>query len=159
MAVEQLAHQVRDLIVAGEEYRFVFARRAGIGLTDASALGHLFHRGPQSPSQIAALLNLTPASVTALADRLDAAGYLSRTPHPRDRRQSVLALTPAGTELMNDSFAAFTADIDEALVDEPADRLQDTGLLLERVALGLRTQVASSRHGRPAGTAARGSRR
>ncbi len=159
MAVEELAHRVRDLLVAGEEYRFVFARRAGIGLTDASALGHLFHSGPQSPSQIAARLNLTPASVTALADRLDAAGYLSRTPHPRDRRQSVLALTPAGTELMNDSFAAFTADIGEALVDEPADRLKETSFLLERISVGLRAQVVSAGRGRPSGTIARGPRR
>lgn len=159
MAVEELARQVRDLIVAAEECRFVFARRAGIGLTDASALGHLFHGGPQSPSQIAARLNLTPASVTALADRLDAAGYLSRTPHPRDRRQSVLALTPAGIDLMNVSFAAFAADIDEALVDEPADRRRETGSLLERIAVGLRAQVASYGRGRPAGTAARVSRR
>lgn len=159
MAVEDLAHRVRDLLVAGEEYRFVFARRTGIGLTDASALGHLFHGGPQSPSQIAVRLNLTPASVTALADRLDAAGFLSRTPHPRDRRQNVLALTPAGIELMSDSFAAFAADIGEALVDEPADRLQETGSLLERIAVGLRAQVAIPRRGRPAGTTARGHRR
>jgi DNA-binding MarR family transcriptional regulator len=154
--VEDLAHQVRALILAAEEYQYAFARRVGIGMRDASALGHLFHTGPQNPSQIAVRLNLTPASVTALADRLDAAGYVSRTPHPRDRRQSVLALTPAGTELMNDSFAAFTADIGGAVADEPAGQVQATSALLEQIAVGLRARLSDNGHvRRPARTTAR----
>jgi DNA-binding MarR family transcriptional regulator len=159
VAVEELAHQVRALIVAAEEYQYAFARRVGIGMRDASALGHLFHTGPQNPSQIAARLNLTPASVTALADRLDAAGYVSRTPHPHDRRQSVLTLTPAGIELMNDSFAAFTADIGDAVADEPAGEVRATGVLLERIAVGLRARLAKSGQGRRVRTPARGSGR
>jgi DNA-binding MarR family transcriptional regulator len=154
--VEELAHQVRALVLAADEYQYAFAHRVGIGLSDASALGHLFHTGPQNPSQIAARLNLTPASVTALADRLDAAGYVSRTPHPRDRRQSVLALTPAGTKLMKESFAAFAADIGEAAADEPAGQLQATSALLERIAVGLRARLTDDGRGRrPTRTTAR----
>lgn len=41
-------------------------------------------------------LNLTPSTLTSLADRLERDGYVERRRHPTDRRTVVLALTAAG---------------------------------------------------------------
>ena len=138
--MQELARQVRALIVTSGRYQHAFAGRHGIGLSDAAALGHLFHNGSQSPRQIAAGLNLTPAAVTALVDRLEAAGYVSRSPHPSDRRQSVISLNPAGAELMQHAFDAFAADVDQAVIDAPPTHLRELSALIERIAAALDAQ-------------------
>ncbi|MEV6007969.1 MarR family transcriptional regulator [Streptomyces sp. NPDC051976] len=43
-------------------------------------------------------LSAAAPSVTRLCDRLQAAGFLRRTPRPQDRREVQLELTDAGTE-------------------------------------------------------------
>src|SRR3954452_25160064 len=88
-SVENLVLQIRALIVAGDAYRTGFARSAGIGLSDAATLGPLLHNDALTPGQIAARVQMTPGATTAMLDRLDAAGYLTRSPHPRDRRSAL----------------------------------------------------------------------
>jgi hypothetical protein len=53
-------------------------------------------------------MNATDLSTTKLLDRLAAAGYLERRPHPHDRRARVIALLPA-------SRTAFFAHYRESL--------------------------------------------
>ncbi len=135
--VRDIAGLLRSLILTSDEYRHAFARRAGIGMTDATALGHLFHDGPQNLGQVAGRLNLTPGAVTALADRMAAAGYLTRTPHPNDRRQSLIGLTQSGTRLMKQAYDTFATDIDHAVADaQPAHR-RELCILLSRLTAAL----------------------
>lgn len=65
----------------------------GIGRSDLRALNLLEH-GPLSAAVLADRLALSRASVTSLVDRLEAAGYVSRTPDPVDRRAVRIALLP-----------------------------------------------------------------
>ncbi len=132
-----LAQQVRALILTSDAYRHALANRAGIGLTDATALGHLYHDGPQNLGQIAHRLNLTPGAITALADRMNTAGYLTRSPHPHDRRQSLIDLTPAGTRLVRRAFDTFAADIDKAVADVQPAHERELSALLERITSAL----------------------
>lgn len=44
-------------------------------------------------------LQVHPASVTNAVDRLEAAGYVTRTPNPSDGRSVLAAITPAGRQL------------------------------------------------------------
>ena len=69
------------------------ARAAGISHGDLHALEHLEAAGPLSPGQLGSRLGLTSGAVTALVDRLERAGWVSRSPHPRDRRSVVVGLT------------------------------------------------------------------
>lgn len=69
-------------------------RVLGIGRSDLRALNLLEH-GPLGAAQLAGGLGLTRASVTALVDRLEAAGYVAREPHPADRRVVHVALRPS----------------------------------------------------------------
>lgn len=53
----------------------------------------LLHHGPQSAGAIAVVTGLTPAAVTALIDRLEARGYVTRTRSLEDRRKVVVEAT------------------------------------------------------------------
>jgi DNA-binding MarR family transcriptional regulator len=93
----ELALAVRALTVATEQFRAQQARVClGISPTEMSALGILHAEGPQTISDLARRLAMTPASSTELADRLERAGLLERFPHPSDRRKRLLRVT-AGT--------------------------------------------------------------
>lgn len=46
-----------------------------------------------TPSAIAAHLNISTASTTKLLDRLEAAGHITRSPHPNDRRALAISIT------------------------------------------------------------------
>jgi hypothetical protein len=77
-------------------------------------------------------LVLHPTSVTNIVDRLEADGLVRRTPHPSDRRATLVAITEAGESRRNDATKALT-EIDFGMVgltDRQADQLTE---LLERV--------------------------
>ncbi len=52
-----------------------------------------------SQKQVAARLLVTKSNVTALLDRLEKSGWVTRTPHPEDARSRCVFLTPAGRRL------------------------------------------------------------
>jgi DNA-binding MarR family transcriptional regulator len=70
------------------------------GLTPARAevLLVLHHHGePMFQRELSQALHCTPRHVTALVDILEAHGWVTRGPHPTDRRATLVALTEQGT--------------------------------------------------------------
>lgn len=57
---------------------------------------------PLAPSEIAARLILSRASVTSLLDSLEARGYVKRTNHPSDRRMLLIELTDDGLRVAHE---------------------------------------------------------
>lgn len=55
-------------------------------------------------------LGLPARNLTTLADALESEGLVRRTPHPTDRRATVLEITAAGSGAM---AQAFTSQLDE----------------------------------------------
>lgn len=90
---------------------------AGLTLAQYRVLVFL-DRGPRPATQVAALLGVTPSTVTSVVDGLCARGLVERRGDPGDRRRVVLALTDAGRDELG---------CGDAVV---GDRL---GLLLERL--------------------------
>ncbi|WP_200881383.1 MarR family winged helix-turn-helix transcriptional regulator [Nocardia brasiliensis] len=68
------------------------------GLTQARSrvLWTLHHRGPLTQRALADLLAVTPRNVTGLLDGLAAEDYITREPHPTDRRATLVNLTRRG---------------------------------------------------------------
>jgi DNA-binding MarR family transcriptional regulator len=68
------------------------------GLTDSRAhlLWQLQQRGPCTQRTLAADLNVTPRNITALVDGLVATGFVTREPHPSDRRAALVTFTEQG---------------------------------------------------------------
>jgi MarR family transcriptional regulator for hemolysin len=86
-----LLHDVSRLL------RKRFDRRAEeLGLTRAqwSVIAHLYRQEGVNQATLADWLDIKQITLARLADRLEAAGWLQRRPHPQDRRAKCLFLTP-----------------------------------------------------------------
>jgi DNA-binding MarR family transcriptional regulator len=66
----------------------------GLGRSDLRGLNLLEH-GPLGATTLAERLGLTRPAITALVDRLVAAGFVARVPVPGDRRATAVELRPA----------------------------------------------------------------
>lgn len=67
------------------------------------------------PFQLEARMLLPQYGVSRLADRIEAAGYLRRTPAPEDGRGQVLRISPAGRRLLARMWPAYAAAIERHL--------------------------------------------
>ena len=83
----------RELARAVDGFEEAACAALGVGRSDLRALNLLEH-GPLGPSAIADALGLSRGAVTALLDRLEAAGYVSRAPAPGSRRAVLVHLQP-----------------------------------------------------------------
>ena len=70
-----------------------------ISVSQCYALEALVRRGPLTLNEVAAQLFLEKSTASRMVDGLEAKGYLTRAPHPADRRALQLAVTPAGRAL------------------------------------------------------------
>ncbi|WP_375490452.1 MarR family winged helix-turn-helix transcriptional regulator [uncultured Jatrophihabitans sp.] len=87
------AAAVRDLILSGEAFRAAVATAMGTGVRETEAISYLRVRGSLSQLDLARELHLSPASVTALVDRLERQGLAQRSTSPADRRVTLVGLT------------------------------------------------------------------
>jgi DNA-binding MarR family transcriptional regulator len=102
-----------------------------------SVLSHLHRNGPRTPGEIAAAEHQLPQSLTRVFSDLQISGLVSRSPSPRDGRESVLSLTWAGESALARDMAQRDAWLSEALFDfTPAevDLLRIAAGLLDRIA-------------------------
>jgi DNA-binding MarR family transcriptional regulator len=70
------------------------AERIGINPTDLNCLNILSLAGQLTAGQLAQATGLTTASITGVADRLEAAGYVRRERDTADRRKVLIHLVP-----------------------------------------------------------------
>jgi DNA-binding MarR family transcriptional regulator len=75
-------------------YRRAVAAHFDLVTADLVAIGLLHQQEPQRASQIGEHTGLPPGSVTALLDRLEARGYLTRVRPAQDHRSRPVRLTP-----------------------------------------------------------------
>ncbi len=64
----------------------------GLSYADAKAL-ELLYSAPMGPRQLAEKLQMSPAGITKLVDRLERRGLVQRRRHPTDRRRSLVFVT------------------------------------------------------------------
>jgi DNA-binding MarR family transcriptional regulator len=81
---------------------------------DVLAIQHLARAGQLTPAQLGALLRISSGGTTALLGRLERRGFVARTPHPADRRSTLLRLTPQAERLAGDALGPLVADIEAA---------------------------------------------
>jgi DNA-binding MarR family transcriptional regulator len=73
-----------------------------LSLGQLAALRSLEVHGPMSPTELAAHEKVQPPSMTKIVARLEELGYVSRAPHPEDRRQVIVTISPDGAALLDD---------------------------------------------------------
>jgi DNA-binding MarR family transcriptional regulator len=65
-----------------------------------SAMAVLLNDGDMLMGQLAATEKVQPPSMTRIVNGLEQRGYVARRPDPRDGRQCLVTLTPAGREVI-----------------------------------------------------------
>src|SRR5262245_45570545 len=90
-ALFRLAPRLVDLLDTG-------ARDYGLGFARGRVLWALRESGPVLMRALSETLGVTPRSVTGLVDALEADGWVTRSPHPTDRRATLISLTPAAEQ-------------------------------------------------------------
>jgi DNA-binding MarR family transcriptional regulator len=96
-------HEMRDAldrvleltVVLNDDMTRDLARR---GLTGSRAhlVWELHRRGPSTQQALAHALGVTPRAITGLVDALSDGGFVTRKPHPTDRRATLVTFTKRG---------------------------------------------------------------
>jgi DNA-binding MarR family transcriptional regulator len=89
----RLAEQLVDLQDRG-------AREYGLGFARGRVLWALQESGPVLMRALSQALGISPRTVTGLIDALEADGWVTRSPHPADRRATIVSVTPAAEETL-----------------------------------------------------------
>ena len=106
-------------------------------ISQIAALSTLERTGPMTPRELAAAERVQPPSMTRITASLEAAGLVTRTDHPTDGRQVLLAASPDGAALVREDRRRRDAWLAQRLHDLPADDvevLRRAAVVLERLA-------------------------
>jgi DNA-binding MarR family transcriptional regulator len=98
------------------------AQQLGMPLADVQCLG-LLAAGPAVPSDLAARLGLTTGAMTKALDRLQEAGYITRSADPADRRRIVITADPEGFAALAAAYAPLRERMSDHLAGYPAREL------------------------------------
>jgi DNA-binding MarR family transcriptional regulator len=110
---------------------------SSLTLTQLSALATLERHGPLTPRELAAAERVSPPSMTRVVASLEEAGLVTRTDHPSDGRQVLLAAGSAGIALLREDRRRREAWLALRLRElEPAERdvLRQAASILDRLA-------------------------
>ena len=99
--------------------------------------------GPSTQHALAASLEVSPRNITGLVDALEERGYVTRSPHPRDRRAIIVSLSESARSMMRRMQREHAELTDELLgAVAPADRAAlERGI--DAIAARLRELVAA----------------
>jgi DNA-binding MarR family transcriptional regulator len=128
-ALSLLYRRMRQTRVAGD-----------LTLPESSALGKLDRHGPATGAELAKLEQISPQSMGATLQSLEAKALITRAPDPGDGRRVVLSLTEAGRGIVQSKRTARTEQLTRALATlTPQERttLLAACPLLERLGMEL----------------------
>lgn len=120
---------VEEFAAFGPAYmRWVKSRALGGGISYARMrlLGVLHCGGPRIMSGLGDELGVTPRNVTALVDALEEEGLVRRSPHPTDRRATIIEMTPRGARECSERYEKHpeaVAEVFDALSREEQSEL------------------------------------
>lgn len=112
---------------------------AVVTLTQLSAMASLHRHGAMSPGELAARERVQPPSMTRVIAALVERGFVDRSPHPTDGRQTVVALTGTGRDYVDAEVTARERWLDARLGELSADErdvLYRAAEIIDRIASG-----------------------
>ena len=92
--------QVLELAVLMNDDMTQSLAREGLTVARAHLLWELHHRGACTQRVLAQALGVSPRNITGLVDGLVVTGFVTREPHPTDRRATLVSFTEHGVETM-----------------------------------------------------------
>jgi DNA-binding MarR family transcriptional regulator len=118
-----MSADMRALTAQSDRIGRHFARQHEVGGTDLHALLHIMVAEtagtPLTPAQLRHRLDVSPAAITYLVDRMIDSGHLRREPDPGDRRKTLLRYEDSGKALARAFFNPLGVELRSALADMP----------------------------------------
>ena len=112
-AAQEIGLALRRMLLAGREMQAAVARRVGVRTTDVQAVDHVVAAtGPLGTVELGKRLGIRSASAAVLVDRLVAAGHLTRSADPSDRRRVTLSATDHARDEVRRALAPLLSEID-----------------------------------------------
>jgi DNA-binding MarR family transcriptional regulator len=116
------------------------AERTSDALTPSqlAVLGTLLRQGQMTPRELAEAERVQPPSMTRILNNLQAAGMVTRNPHPDDRRQVLYTVTELAREMVSDDRRRRDHWLSQrlaALAPDELSTLEAAVPLLDRLAL------------------------
>jgi len=137
-----LAHRVANALnstaIHALRHARVEDRRSGLTPERLSLLSVLVYGGPTPMSALAAAEQLTPQAITRSVAALERDGLVQRSASDRDRRQVVVAATPAGVRLLEAGRRARIDRLAEVLASLDREELAEVDRALALVRRALR---------------------
>jgi DNA-binding MarR family transcriptional regulator len=134
-ALDRLSRSAYRLSAADARLRGRATRIPGaVSLPHARAMRVLAEQGPLSINQLAAGTETTGPATTQLVNGLVAAGYVTRTRQPGDKRSVLVALTDAGREKHMQRQQQLTETLQQIFADYDAAALDSAAVALDRLA-------------------------
>lgn len=111
-------------------------------------LWELYHLGPSTQQRLATALKVSPRNVTGLVDALEAKSFVTRGPHPSDRRATLVTLTDRGLRTMTEMEQQRRQIATELVADLDPEQLETLRRGLDSVAARLEalTSAATREH-------------
>jgi DNA-binding MarR family transcriptional regulator len=140
LIVKAFGDAVRAYQTVNDNFDQAVADQLGMNRTDARCIDLIDQAGGMTAGELARAAGLTTGAVTAVIDRLEAAGLARRVPDPNDRRRVRIEVT--------DRLWQVTGPLIAPMVDESMAILDDYGdEELERFTEFLRRAIElQSRH-------------
>ena len=91
--------QVLELAILMNEDMTEGLAKDGLTVPRAHLLWELQEHGPSTQRALAQALDVTPRNITGLVDGLVATGFVTREPHPTDRRATLVSFTEHGSRI------------------------------------------------------------
>jgi DNA-binding MarR family transcriptional regulator len=118
---ELMSDDMRALTAQSDRIGRYFARRHDVSTSDLHALLHIrvaeAAGEPLSLSQLRQRMDVSPAAVTYLVDRMIEAGHIRREADPADRRKSLLRYERHGMAVARAFFNPLRARVRSAVAD------------------------------------------
>ncbi|OUC96730.1 MarR family winged helix-turn-helix transcriptional regulator [Streptosporangium minutum] len=142
---ERLAEGLRAYGASFTELGRRFAVRLGVHSTDAFALLEIASAeatgAPLSPALLSRRISLSSGAMTALLNRLEQAGYVTRTREHTDRRIVTLRSSAQVREFADDFFAPVNERQDTVLSQYPPELLHQLETVLAQLCSTLDAQL------------------
>jgi DNA-binding MarR family transcriptional regulator len=136
-AIADILKGLRQVVKAVEDSSRELYLQYGLTASQLWLLRTLEADGPLPAGTLARRLAIHPSTLTALAERLERRGLISRKREPEDRRFVRLRLTPAGARLAAKSPATPQGRLVRALEGLPEARLRQLRIAMNDLVTAL----------------------
>jgi DNA-binding MarR family transcriptional regulator len=111
--VYELMWALRKFTRSSLMLQHIIAGSIGLQVTEAECIDYLQEMGPSTAGSLAKATRLTTGAITNVIDRLEKAGFVKRSPDPKDRRKVIVSFIPDNHAKAKLYYTALAKDVEQ----------------------------------------------